>query len=487
MINGITSIGYGMFYDCRKLSSVTIPDSVASIGELAFFHCISLARVTIGSNVTSIVGEAFMDCTSLTEIYLRGNAPSLSPVNAGNVGAFYGDSAILYYLPGTTGWYTPFGGLPAVLYAGSLEVSVSPQGAVSAGAEWQVDGGPWESSGTTVADLAVGTHTVAFRTVTGWETPTSQNVTVSLNQTNTATGTYLPPHAALGTAIVTNGFLVAILITDIGFGYTNSPLIQLVGGGGSEAHAVAVVKNGIVTAVTILNPGFGYTNAPVVVIEPPVLNPVLTIAPMSFLAFSNLTVGGSYQLQQSVAWYWSNQPVSFTATNALYTQIVARAGSGGDYRLALNPVPAQAFAKADVDYGFVVGATLTSGGSGYLTTPAVTIVGGGGTNATAVAQTSGGVVTNITITNPGTSYTNTPTIEIAQPPAPAVSPAMLPMMRLDCAGLAPYGNYLIQFKPALGGAWGNWNGGAFSPIDVTNSQYLFITNGLGFFRLQYVP
>ena len=60
------------------------------------------------------------------------------------------------------------------------------------------------------------------------------------------------------------------------------------------------------------------------------------------------------------------------------------------------------------------------------------------------------------------------------------------MMRVDSASLAPYDNYQIQFKPDLGGAWGNWNGGLFSPTDVTNSQYLFITNGVGFFRLQYV-
>jgi hypothetical protein len=208
---------------------------------------------------------------------------------------------------------------------------------------------------------------------------------------------------------------------------------------------------------------------------------------MTFLAFSNLTVGGVYQLQQSVAWYWSDQPVSFTATNGLYTQMVAGAVSSGDYRLALNPVPAQAFATAVVEYGFVVHATVTSGGSGYVTAPAVTIVGGGGTNATAVSQISGGVVTNITITSNGTGYTNTPTVKIAQPPAAAVSPTVFPVMRVDSASLAPYHNYQIQFKPDIGAAWGNWKGGLFSPTSVTNSQYPFITNAVGFFRLQYVP
>jgi hypothetical protein len=60
-------------------------------------------------------------------------------------------------------------------------------------------------------------------------------------------------------------------------------------------------------------------------------------------------------------------------------------------------------------------------------------------------------------------------------------------MRVDSASLAPYDNYQIQFKPDIGGTWMNWNGGLFSPTYVTNSQFLFITNGTGFFRLQFVP
>jgi hypothetical protein len=296
------------------------------------------------------------------------------------------------------------------------------------------------------------------------------------------------PRVATASAVLTYGFVVAATLTDGGYGYTNTPTVKIIGGGGSGAQAVAVVSNGVVIAVNFLDAGSGYTNAPLVVIDPPFIpNPVLGIAPVSFLAFSNLTLGGVYQLQQSAAWYWSNQPVSFTATNALYTQMVEGVASVGDYRLALNPVPAQAFATAQVDYGFVVLATVTSSGSGYVASPAVTIIGGGGSNATAVANLSGGVVTSITITDAGIGYTNAPTVRIAPPPAAAVSPTVLPMMRVDSASVAPYDNYQIQFKPDLGGAWGNWNGGLFSPTDVTNSQYVFITNGVGFFRLQYLP
>jgi hypothetical protein len=293
---------------------------------------------------------------------------------------------------------------------------------------------------------------------------------------------------ANGFATLVGSSVVGASIADGGYGYTNTPTVRIVGGGGTGAQAVAVVSNRVVIAVNVLDAGYGYTSAPTIVIEPPFIpNPILSIAPMSLLSFSNLTVGGVYQLQRSVAWYWSNQPVSFTAATNRYAQMVAGVAGSGDYRLALNPVPAQAFATSVVSYGFVVHATVTSAGSGYVTSPAVTIVGGGGMNAGAVANLSGGVVASITITNAGIGYTNTPTVRIAPPPAASISPSVLPVMRVDSTNLAPYENYQVQCKSGLGGTWGNWDGGLFSSTGVTNSQFLFITNRVGFFRLQYVP
>jgi hypothetical protein len=296
------------------------------------------------------------------------------------------------------------------------------------------------------------------------------------------------PRIATGTAVLANGFVVGVTVTDAGYGYTNTPLVQFIGGGGSGAGAYAVVINGLVTSIVVTNAGSGYTNAPQVVINPPfIFNPVLGIAPMSFLSFSNLTVGGAYQLQQFLVYYWTNQPVSFTASNVLYTQMVAGAVGSGSYRLALNPAPAQAFATPVVADGFVVSATVTSGGSGYVTSPAVTIVGRSLVGAGAYSSMTGGVVMGITVTNAGYGYTNTVTIQIDPPPAAAVYPAVLPVMRVDSANLAPYDNYQIQFRPDVAAQWMNWGGGLFSPTSVTNSQYIFITNGVGFFRLQYVP
>jgi autotransporter-associated beta strand protein len=51
-------------------------------------------------------------------------------------------------------------------------------------------------------------------------------------------------------------------------------------------------------------------------------------------------------------------------------------------------------------------------GLGYLDTPIVTITGGGGAGAAAVANVSGGAVTSITVVSPGTGYTSAPTVTL---------------------------------------------------------------------------
>ena len=90
-----------------------------------------------------------------------------------------------------------------------------------------------------------------------------------------------------------------------------------------------------------------------------------------------------------------------------------------DYESTSQPLNSRiATATAQVVNGFVVGATITDDGYGYVENPVVTINGGGGSGAKATATQFNGVVTSITITNPGIGYTSAPTITIAPPPFP---------------------------------------------------------------------
>ncbi len=78
-----------------------------------------------------------------------------------------------------------------VQHVGSLTVTIAPQEAITAGAQWKVDGREWQNSGATASGIPVGSHTVTFKDVTGWKTPTVQSVTISKDQTKTASGTYV--------------------------------------------------------------------------------------------------------------------------------------------------------------------------------------------------------------------------------------------------------------------------------------------------------
>ena len=76
---------------------------------------------------------------------------------------------------------------------GSLKVNIAPQAAINGGARWRVDGGAWQTSGTTVSNLPADTHTVEFSAVEGWTKPADRIVIINDNQTTTITGTYVQP------------------------------------------------------------------------------------------------------------------------------------------------------------------------------------------------------------------------------------------------------------------------------------------------------
>lgn len=66
----VTSIGFGAFYNCKGLTSVSIHNGVTSIGESAFENCSNITSVSIPNSVTSIGGRAFYNCAGLTSLVL---------------------------------------------------------------------------------------------------------------------------------------------------------------------------------------------------------------------------------------------------------------------------------------------------------------------------------------------------------------------------------------------------------------------------------
>jgi hypothetical protein len=124
------------------------------------------------------------------------------------------------------------------------------------------------------------------------------------------------PHRAAAVATQTNGNVLGATITDGGCGYTNTPLVLILGGGGTGATATAVVSNGVVVGITITDAGTGYTSIPSIYIYSPLgleIGLIKAVKPI----FTDLNIGTNYQLQVSgdLLNTWTNQGSPFTATN----------------------------------------------------------------------------------------------------------------------------------------------------------------------------
>jgi hypothetical protein len=115
--NGVTTIGSQAFLGCSSLQRLAIPNSVTNLGSGICDDCSALTNVFIGTNVTNLGNGEFAFCPKLVGIYFAGNAPATSS------SAFGGDSATVYYLPGTTGWsgYAAISGLSIILWNATIQ------------------------------------------------------------------------------------------------------------------------------------------------------------------------------------------------------------------------------------------------------------------------------------------------------------------------------------------------------------------------------
>ena len=67
----VTKIGKKAFYNCRKLTQVSLPKSITSIGASAFQNCKKLQEITIPKKVETIGKKAFYNCKALKKVTIR--------------------------------------------------------------------------------------------------------------------------------------------------------------------------------------------------------------------------------------------------------------------------------------------------------------------------------------------------------------------------------------------------------------------------------
>jgi hypothetical protein len=236
--NSATNIGAWAFQG-SSAAVVTIPASVSSIGSGAFEDCYYLSDVFFKGNAPTYGWDIFSLVYNATVYYTAGTAGwsstfaglpafpggpgslevTISPAAVIQAGAKWevdggewrksgatatnlspGDHAVNFNT--VTGWLTPASqsvyvtngptatAIGTYLGIGSLKVALAPAAAVTAGAQWQVDGGIWQTSGATVSGLPAGGHILSFNTISGWATPSNQPVSIKTKLVTNAKGTY---------------------------------------------------------------------------------------------------------------------------------------------------------------------------------------------------------------------------------------------------------------------------------------------------------
>lgn len=67
---GITTVPVYLFYECKLLESITLPNTITSLGNYAFQYCEKLKQIDLPANVISLGNYVFADCKALTSISL---------------------------------------------------------------------------------------------------------------------------------------------------------------------------------------------------------------------------------------------------------------------------------------------------------------------------------------------------------------------------------------------------------------------------------
>ena len=152
-----------------------------------------------------------------------------------------------------------------------------------------------------------------------------------------------------------------------------------------------LVAIGSVGIIAVVNPGSGYTSAPNVTISPPNQTGGKQATAVAGTTTSNTV---SYIVLTNAGSGYTSQPT------------VTISGGGGNNATAIAQLVTFATGTVSVQ--------VNNGGTGYGANGSiyVTFSGGGGSGANASAVISGNVITQVIMNNAGSGYTSTPTVSI---------------------------------------------------------------------------
>ncbi len=178
-------------------------------------------------------------------------------------------------------------------------------------------------------------------------------------------------------------------------------------GTATQASAETMLVNGAVQWIDITNRGSGYLYPPRVAISSAPTGGVTGIATSRLLSGIVVCAGAADPADQKASVV---QNIYLTNPGAGYT-------TGPDIQFFANDDSGSGVAATSkMGNGSIGIVTVTSGGSGYSTTPLITFTGVSTTGAAATAIVStAGTISAIHISNAGSGYTVAPTVTVAAP------------------------------------------------------------------------
>jgi hypothetical protein len=228
---------------------------------------------------------------------------------------------------------------------------------------------------------------------------------ISTNIINGGSGYTTPPtitvddptgQGAQITAVIGDSSISAITINNNSSNHNYvSPILTVVGGGGSGAILQPVLVNGDIDEVVVVSGGQGYTSIPTIRIEDPsgagcTMSALLSGSPILDLVIVN---GGTGYTDPTIIIDAVDNGFGATATADVETGVVDEVTLVGSVREVV----------------------LISPGSGYLTPPEVTITGGGGNYAVVRSKLYADKVISTNVINSGEGYLGTPTVTFGTP------------------------------------------------------------------------
>lgn len=167
----------------------------------------------------------------------------------------------------------------AIVPPATLRIILEPVAALSLGAQWSLNGGPFNDSGVTL-DIITGTHSIVYRTIPGWTGPSNETITITNSIATTLTRTYLQNGALLvniepGAVLASSGALYRVdggafvgtgtLLTDLTPGDHTLEFTPVSGWVEPPAELITISVGGTSVLTRTYTPAIGYL---LVVLEP---------------------------------------------------------------------------------------------------------------------------------------------------------------------------------------------------------------------------